>query len=131
MYRCRRFRLAVAVITRTILPSVADIYYTYLRNQKTLVENICHQLVPALVAFVMNSVSVSLNSVHRSISYPLTIRRHLPPAIKQTTEEEEKEYEDTTPEKSVECLVVAEPEPTQPIVADIIFIHGLQVGTCT
>lgn len=122
----------MALITRTILPSVADVYYTYLRNQKSLMENICHQLVPALVAFVVNSVSVSLNSMHRSITYPLTTRRHTPPAIEQTPEEEAgetKEDEDTAPEKSVECLVVAEPDPSQPIVADIIFIHGLQVGT--
>lgn len=37
-------------------------------------------------------------------------------------------YEDDTPEKSVECCVLAAPASREEIIADVIFIHGLHGG---
>lgn len=72
-------------------------------------------MLPTIVAFLANSISRSLSSVQRGISYPLSFRQiQRNPSIAET---------DGSPDKCVECLVLF--EPTEPIRADVIFIHGL------
>ncbi|KAJ8971752.1 hypothetical protein NQ314_000569 [Rhamnusium bicolor] len=115
--------LAIDLLARALLPSMASLYYTFLRNPQTVVHSVRHQFIPALAAFLANSISRSLASVQR-ISIPLTIRiiREDETGASITADEEE----DLTPEKSVECLVLSEPE--EEIEADVIFIHGLHGG---
>ncbi|RZC32867.1 SERAC1, partial [Asbolus verrucosus] len=109
----------------TVMPTVLKIYYVYLRNQQLVVDNVRHHLLPTLIAFLANSVSTSLASVQKRITYPLTRRAirninevDLVPTIEDIT--------DTTPEKSVDCQVLYTPK--QEILADVIFIHGLHGG---
>lgn len=114
-----RFRVAVAVIARSVLPAVVGVYYAYLRNQKTVVESVRRQVWPAFFAFVANSLSRSLSSVHRGICFPLTLRTVIQksqPAIME---------DDDAPEKCVECCVLYEPSEHETIMADVIFIHGI------
>lgn len=116
----RRFRVAVAVIARSVLPAVVGVYYAYLRNQKTVVESVRRQVLPALFAFLANSVSRSLSSVQRGIYYPLTLR-----AVVQKTQPTAITEDDDVPEKCVECCVLYEPTESDTIMADVIFIHGI------
>lgn len=113
--------MAVSVITRTVLPAVVDVYYACIRNQKTVVNNVRHQLLPTVLAFLANSISRSLASVQRGITFPLSLR-----AIKQESSQPVHAIDDEFPEKSVECTVLT--QPAEEPVADIIFIHGLHGG---
>ncbi|EEZ98744.2 protein SERAC1 isoform X1 [Tribolium castaneum] len=119
-----RLRVAVAVFARTVMPTVLKIYYLYQRNQQIVVDNVRHRLLPTLVAFLANSLSNSLASVQKRITFPLNrraikdIQKDLNPAIDDTT--------NTTPEESVDCQVLFSPKTE--ILADVIFIHGLHGG---
>lgn len=113
--------LAIDLLARALLPSVASVYSAFFRNPQNVVANVRNQLIPSLAAFLANSISRSLASVQR-ISFPLTIRIVKVDENKTLTSGEE----DLTPEKSVECLVLSEPE--EEIEADVIFIHGLHGG---
>jgi hypothetical protein len=119
-----RLRLAVAVFARTVMPAVLRIYYLYLRNQQLVVNNVRHRLLPTVIAFLANSISNSLASVQKRITYPLTRR-----AIKNISEDLAPSIEDLTsssPEQSVDCQVLY--SPNEEILADVIFIHGLHGG---
>lgn len=107
------------MLARTVLPAVVDVYYACLRNQKTVVDNVRRQLLPTVLAFLANSISRSLASVQRGITFPLSlraIRQDSPPAGAS----------DAFPERSVECAVLSRPE-AEPV-ADVVFIHGLHGG---
>ncbi|KAF5299507.1 hypothetical protein FQR65_LT01090 [Abscondita terminalis] len=108
-----RFRLAITVLARAVLPAVIEICYTCIRNQKVVLENVRRQILPTIFAFVANNVSRSLSSVQRGIFYPLLLR------TSTLTEDED------TPEKCVECCVLHEPIDNETIVFDVIFIHGI------
>lgn len=114
----------MSVIARTVLPAVVDVYYAYIRNQKSVVNNVRHQLLPTILAFLANSISRSLASVQRGITFPLTLR-----AIKQESSQPIHAIDDEFPEKSVQCHILSEPGGLQEeAIADIIFIHGLHGG---
>ncbi|KAJ8921970.1 hypothetical protein NQ315_008607, partial [Exocentrus adspersus] len=115
--------VAIDLLARALLPSVTNLYSAFFRNPQAVVSSVRNQLIPALAAFLANSVSRSLASVQR-ISFPLTIRIVKVDENKAVASTEE---EDLTPEKSVECLVLSEPENGE-IEADVIFIHGLHGG---
>lgn len=115
--------MAVSVITRTVLPAVVDVYYACIRNQKTVVNNVRHQLLPTVLAFLANSISRSLASVQRGITFPLSLR-----AIKQESSQPVLAIDDEFPEKSVECTILSQPDSPDEAIADIIFIHGLHGG---
>ncbi|XP_044259583.1 protein SERAC1 isoform X2 [Tribolium madens] len=120
----RRLRVAVAVFARTVMPAVLKIYYLYLRNQQIVVDKVRHRLLPTLVAFLANSLSSSLASVQKRITFPLNRR-----AIKDIQKDLNPVNEDVTntiPEESVECQVLFAPK--EEILADVIFIHGLHGG---
>lgn len=119
----RRLKVAVSVIARTVLPAVVDVYYACIRNQKTVVNNVRHQLLPTVLAFLANSISRSLASVQRGITFPLSLR-----AIKQESSQPIVTIDDEFPEKSVECNILSEPDCEEDTIADIIFIHGLHGG---
>lgn len=53
----------MAVISRAILPTVVSLYYALVRNHKTVVDSLRRRLLPAIVAFLANSISRSLSSV--------------------------------------------------------------------
>lgn len=112
--------MAISVFAKAVLPTVVDVYYACIRNQKTVVENVRRQLLPTVLAFLANSVSRSLASVQRGITFPLSLR-----VIKQETPQAITNVDDDTPEKSVDCCVLAQPDSPDKIVADVIFIHGL------
>lgn len=122
-----KLRFMVALLRESLVPTVIDIYYAYLRNQKNVVDNVRHQIWPTIIAFLANSISKSLSSVQK-ITFPLkfpypSIRT---PGIAQAeTDCDETEDEAGLPEKSVECIVLVEPEDKSAILADVIFIHGL------
>lgn len=116
-------KIAISVLVRTVAPAVADVYSAYLGKQKTVVESVRHQLLPTILAFIANSVSRSLASVQRGITFPLSLR-----IIKQENSEPLAVEDDNTPESSVTCCVLSEPSSSEEIVADIIFIHGLHGG---
>lgn len=111
-----KLRLAVTVITKTVLPAVVGVYYAYLKNQKVVVENVKRQIFPAVLAFLVNSISCSLSSVQKGITYPLTLKQLL------NKQQQCADCEEETPEKCVECTVLYTPEE---YLADVIFIHGL------
>lgn len=111
------------MIARTVLPAVVDVYYAYIRNQKTVVNNVRHQLLPTVLAFLANSISRSLASVQRGITFPLSLR-----AIKQESSQPIHAIDDEFPEKCVECNVLFAPEVEEETIADVIFIHGLHGG---
>ncbi|XP_017777779.1 PREDICTED: uncharacterized protein LOC108563574 [Nicrophorus vespilloides] len=113
-----KIRLAVALLTDSLLPTVVGAYYAYLRNQKSVLENVRRQILPAVWAVVANYLSRSLSSVQRGIIYPLTF---VP--IKSSGLEIECETDEEPPEKCVNCIVLSEPDGD--IQADVIFIHGL------
>lgn len=113
----------MSVIARTVLPAVVDVYYACIRNQKTVVNNVRHQLLPTVLAFLANSISRSLASVQRGITFPLSLR-----AIKQESSQPVHTIDDEFPEKSVECTILSQPESSEEIIADVIFIHGLHGG---
>lgn len=110
--------VTIDLLARALLPSVTTVYYSVLRNPQTVVENVKNQLLPALIAFLANSISRSLASVQR-ISFPVNLN------IRAIKDEPLQEEEITEPEKSVECLVLHEPDE---ILADVIFIHGIHGG---
>lgn len=116
----RRFRLAVTLLVKTVLPAVVSVYYAYLRNKHLVVENVRRQYLPSIIAFIANNISRSLSCVQRRITYRLT--------FKQITDASESINVDIDeiPEKCVECIVLS--EPIGPIKADIIFVHGLHGG---
>lgn len=114
--------MAAKLFTNSILPVMVNIYYAYLRNQQFFVDKCRKYFIPALIAYIANSVSKSLSSVHRGITYPLTgsQKAHtipVPPPEPIVTE-----ISDEKPEKSVECVVLNQPEN---VTVDVIFIHGL------
>lgn len=120
-YYFRNLWVAIDVVTRAVVPSLINAYYACIRNQQTVVDSFRYQLLPAVVAFLANSLSRSLASVQR-ITVPLTMR-----AIRnQNMTEQEQEYVDVGPEKCVQCEVLTTPEGE--ILADVIFIHGLHGG---
>lgn len=99
---------------------MVEVFYAYLRNQKTVMESVRRQILPTVFAFLANSLSRSLSSVQRGIYYPLTIRTSFvrqQSAIADILED--------SPEKCVECCVLYEPSESQSVKADIIFIHGI------
>lgn len=114
--------MAVAVFARALMPAVLKLYYLYLRNQQFVVDNVRHRILPTLVAFLANSVSNSLASVQKRITFNrraiTDIGEDLTPAIEDNT--------NTTPEQSVDCQVLYTPK--EEIQADVIFIHGLHGG---
>lgn len=118
----RRLKVAVSLLAKTVLPVVVGVY-SYLRNQKTVVESVRTQLLPTVLAFLANSVSRSLSSVQRGITLPLSLR-----VIKHESSQPMISYDDDTPEKSVECRVLAGPATREEVIADVIFIHGLHGG---
>ncbi|KAI4457625.1 hypothetical protein MML48_7g00018531 [Holotrichia oblita] len=111
--------IAAKLFTNSILPVVVSIYYAYLRNQQTFVDKCRKYFIPAFIACVANSISKSLSSVHRGITYPLTASQKL---TEQTAAPPTEIVDDAKPEKSVECIVLTEPKD---ITVDVIFIHGL------
>lgn len=110
--------VAVDLLARAIVPPVSTVYYSILRNPQNLVERLKKQLLPALVAFLANSISRSLASVQK-ISFPVYLR--------VTERERSKDDEVFETEKCVECIVLSEPTDAE-IEADVIFIHGLHGG---
>nr|XP_022908187.1 protein SERAC1 [Onthophagus taurus] len=111
----------MTLLTKSVLPAVIGVYYAYLRNQKTVVENLKRHVFPTIVAFLANSISRSLSSVHRGITYPLSLSsKSIETSHSSSTLLEDSS--ESIPEKSVECLVLTEPEVHT---ADVIFIHGL------
>ncbi|KAJ8983018.1 hypothetical protein NQ317_014315 [Molorchus minor] len=111
--------LAIDLLARALLPSVSSLYYTFLRNPQNVVESVRHQFIPALAAFLANSISRSLASVQR-ISFPLTIRMIKEQETKSITSSEE---DDLIPRE-----FGGVPEPQGQIEADVIFVHGLHGG---
>lgn len=73
-------------------------------------------MLPSVFAFLANSISLSLSSVHKGITYPLNLNKDSKP--------EQESIEDTSdePEKCVECIVLHHPQNVE---ADVIFMHGL------
>ncbi|CAH0559491.1 unnamed protein product [Brassicogethes aeneus] len=116
--------VAVDLISRAIIPSFINAYYVYVRNQQTVVDGFRRQLLPAVVAFLANSVSRSLASVQR-ISIPLTLRALRNEEISASEMDAHGVFAE--PEKCVECEVLREPRDGN-IEADVIFIHGLHGG---
>lgn len=114
--------MVVSVLAKTVFPALVGVY-SYLRNQKTAVGNVGTQVLPAVLAFLANSISRSLASVQRGITFPLSLR-----VIKRESRQPMIIYEDDSPEKSVECCVLTEPASREEIIADVIFIHGLHGG---
>ncbi|KAK4882789.1 hypothetical protein RN001_006108 [Aquatica leii] len=108
-----RFRLAITLLTRAVLPTVIEICYSCFRNQKVVLENVRRQILPTIFAFAANNVSRSLSTVQRGIFYPLLLRT---PILAEN---------DNTPEKCVECCVLHTPSDDESIVFDVIFIHGI------
>lgn len=119
----RKLRVAVSILTRTVLPAVTEVYYAYVRNQKTVVDNVRRQLLPTVLAFLANSIVRSLSSVQRGITFPLSLR-----VIKKESSRSIEVIDYNVPEKSVEVNVLSQPQNPKEIVADIIFIHGLHGG---
>uniref|UniRef100_A0A1Y1NIA1 DUF676 domain-containing protein n=1 Tax=Photinus pyralis TaxID=7054 RepID=A0A1Y1NIA1_PHOPY len=109
-----RFRLAITVLTRAVLPTVIQVCYKCLRNQKVVLDNVRHQIIPTIFAFLANNISRSLSSVQRGLFYPLLLRATITPS---STRDED------FPEECVDCVVLHEPSGS--IVVDIIFIHGI------
>lgn len=105
-----------ALLAETFFPAVIGVYYAYLRNQNTVVESVRRQVLPSVFAFLANSISRSLSSVQRGITYPLQLRQV---RTNNTVEE------DGAVEKCVDCIVLHEPPKREDIVADVIFIHGI------
>ena len=49
----------VTLVLRLLLPVCLTVYYTWLRNQRTIVNGFRRQLVPAILAAIANSISLS------------------------------------------------------------------------
>lgn len=100
----RRLSLAVAIVTRAVLPTVFNIYYSLLRNHQTLVDNLCNNVLPSIVAFIVNTISSSIHSSRQEISF-LTQeeRREIQNEITIETNEQ-------GAERSVELSILYEPE---------------------
>ncbi|KRT81841.1 hypothetical protein AMK59_5104, partial [Oryctes borbonicus] len=113
---------AAKLFTNSILPVVISIYYAYLRNQQSFVDKCRKQFIPTLIAYIANSVSKSLSSVQRGITYPLTASQKTDQQIGETPASSAESIDDDKPEKSVECNILTQPEQ---ITVDVIFIHGL------
>ncbi|KAL3278664.1 hypothetical protein HHI36_016200 [Cryptolaemus montrouzieri] len=115
----RRLSLAVAIVIRAVLPTVFNVYYSFLRNQQVLVDNLCNELLPSILAFVANTVSNSLSSVQLGITYP---------ALRKADGDQNQLaiVDDGSPEKSVDLTILSNPKGK--IEADVIFIHGLHGG---
>ncbi|XP_044761831.1 uncharacterized protein LOC123319051 isoform X2 [Coccinella septempunctata] len=115
-----RLSLAVAIVTRAVLPTVFNLYYSLLRNQQILVDNICNHILPSILAFIVNTISSSLQTSRQEITYVAQDGReegHNEITIETNAE---------GAERSVELSILHEPEGE--IEADIIFIHGLHGG---
>lgn len=112
---CSKLWLAIDLIISKLVPSIFVTYSSVLRNPPNVVDGLKKQLIPAIIAFLANSVSRSLASVQR-ISFPLYLR--------VLDHEQNREYDVSETEKCVDCLVLSEPIDKE-IEADVIFIHGL------
>ncbi|XP_072376209.1 protein SERAC1 isoform X1 [Diabrotica undecimpunctata] len=116
----------IDLVARSIVPPISTICYTVFRNPQVVIQNVRYQIFPAVVAFLVNNISGSLASV-QNITLPVTLRITRGPdgcdraVISDTNEDTESE----TPEKSVDCLVLFEPEDIE---IDVIFLHGLHGG---
>lgn len=111
-----KLRVAIEVLANALLPAVSTIYYAYMRNQKSMVENVRKILIPTVLAVLVNYLSQSLSSVQRRITTPRMV------AIDNDANPNSQSNEDEFPEKSVECNVLTTPAD---IKTDIIFLHGL------
>lgn len=105
----------IALITRTLFPAVVNTLYNFLRNRKIIINNVNREVLSAILAFLANSISRSLASVQKGISYPLNVISRQPIGDIENNEE--------ILEKCVKCTILHEPDGE--LVADIIFIHGL------
>ncbi|GJQ69097.1 hypothetical protein Trydic_g6261 [Trypoxylus dichotomus] len=110
------------LFTNSILPVVISIYYACLRNQQSFVDKCRKYFIPSLLAYIANSISKSLSSVHRGITYPLTASQKTYQSIGEAPAPSTEHIYDDKPEKSVECIVLTQPKN---ITVDVIFIHGL------
>lgn len=117
--------VAIDLIARSILPPISTVCYTVFRNPQVLYQNVRNQIFPAIVAFIANSLSRSLPSVqNKSNPITLTITQDQDGCDRAIiTDGNESEAEMS--EKSVECMILFEPEE---IGIDVIFIHGLHGG---
>ncbi|PSN57823.1 hypothetical protein C0J52_04395 [Blattella germanica] len=124
----------VTLVLRLLLPVCLAVYYTWLRNQRTIVNGVRRQLVPAILAAVANSISLSTvlspSSKFDPILRTFRVIKFRPRKLLQEAEEQQQQQqqqlksETSEPEKCVKCDVLYDPSP-EPIRADVIFIHGL------
>ncbi|XP_069679722.1 protein SERAC1 isoform X2 [Periplaneta americana] len=128
----------LTLVLRLLLPVCLAVYYTWLRNQRTIVNGVRRQLAPATLAAIAGSIS--LTSLSGSVLSPSSKfdpilrtfrvikfrpRKFLRAAEQEQVQEEERKVEvSSEPEKCVKCDVLYDPSP-EPIRADVIFIHGL------
>lgn len=134
----------LTLVLRLLLPVCLAVYYTWLRNQRTIVNGVRRQLAPAALTAIASSIS--LTSLSGSVLSPsskfdpilrtfkvITFRprKFLRAAeeeeeiVEEDEEEDEQKIEEVSePEKCVNCDVLYDPSP-ESIRADVIFIHGL------
>lgn len=118
------------MVLRFLLPVCLYVYYTWLRNQRTIVNGLRKQLGPALLD------AVSLSSLSGSVLLPSAkfdpflrtfrvIKFRPRRLLQQSDHPQQAATVDTAePDKCVTCDVLYDPSP-EPIRADVIFIHGL------
>ncbi|XP_045480178.1 protein SERAC1 isoform X2 [Harmonia axyridis] len=115
-----RLNLAVAIVTRAVLPTVFNIYYSILRNQQILVDNLCNQVLPSILAFIVNTISSSISTSRQEITFVTQEE------IEEGHNEISIETNEQGAERSVELSILYKPEGESE--ADVIFIHGLHGG---
>ncbi|GFG38324.1 hypothetical protein Cfor_01735 [Coptotermes formosanus] len=120
----------VNVVLRLLLPVCLYIYYTWLRNQRTVVNGLRKQLGPAVLAVIsLSSLSGSVllpSSKFDPILRTFRVIKFRPRRLLQQSDHPQQTatVDTSEPEKCVTCDVLYDPSP-QPIRADVIFIHGL------
>nr|XP_023021774.1 uncharacterized protein LOC111510133 [Leptinotarsa decemlineata]XP_023021775.1 uncharacterized protein LOC111510133 [Leptinotarsa decemlineata] len=120
-----KIRETVELVARAVLPPVSTVFYAFLRNPPQVVlRNVRQEVLPAVVAFLANKISRSLASVQR-ISLPLTLRIMKDQHGRNQAVITEGAQCSEDPEKSVDCVVLSEPED---VLVDVIFVHGLHGG---
>ncbi|KAJ9590455.1 hypothetical protein L9F63_016514, partial [Diploptera punctata] len=120
----------VTLVLRLLLPVCLAVYYTWLRNQRTIVNGFRRQLVPAILAAISLSTASVLSPSSKFDPILRTFRiitfrpRRLLQGAEQSLPQPPSKIDTSEPEKCVKCDVLYDPTP-EPIRADVIFIHGL------
>ncbi|CAG9853714.1 unnamed protein product [Phyllotreta striolata] len=116
--------VAIDILLKSIFPPISSMCCMIFRNPHATYQNVRHQLFPTLVAFIANTLSNSLASV-QNLSLPVTLRITKDHDGCERAVISDDATADVETERSVECVVLHEPEQ---IAVDVVFIHGLHGG---